>query len=76
MGVWDTTALPDCCHTLRLVVTDSAIVDCNGAINNQSETLVSVDVGCEGGCTGDVNADGQVDINDLLLMFANWGICP
>jgi hypothetical protein len=27
-------------------------------------------------CTGDVNGDGMVDIDDLLLVIGAWGPCP
>lgn len=32
---------------------------------------------CLGGgdCVGDLNGDGVVNVSDLLLLFANWGLC-
>ncbi|MHC4947173.1 MAG: hypothetical protein ACYTG1_02770 [Planctomycetota bacterium] len=75
LGTWDTTGLLTCPHTLRLLVSDSAIVDCNGAIHHQSVHLVSVNVGCDE-CQGDVNHDGVIDIGDLLIVLGFWGACP
>jgi hypothetical protein len=27
-------------------------------------------------CLGDLSGDGQVDVNDLLILIAAWGVCP
>ena len=27
-------------------------------------------------CAADVNGDGAVDVNDLLLLLSGWGACP
>ena len=29
----------------------------------------------EPGCPGDLNWDGVVDVDDLLILLANWGPC-
>ena len=31
---------------------------------------------CPATCNGDLNADGVVDVNDLLALLALWGACP
>ena len=31
---------------------------------------------CPGSCYGDVNEDGSVNVNDLLIVIAAWGPCP
>jgi hypothetical protein len=31
---------------------------------------------CPTACLGDINGDGQVSVNDLLTVIANWGPCP
>ncbi|MHC5024816.1 MAG: hypothetical protein ACYTGG_13085, partial [Planctomycetota bacterium] len=46
LGTWDTSNLLDCPHTLRLIVSDTAILDCNPALHHHSVYLVTVDVGC------------------------------
>jgi hypothetical protein len=79
LGVWDVTNLPPCCYTLRLVVSDQAIVNCNPAIHHHSEFEVSVDVNAEP-CPdpGDINGDGVVnflDINPFVQCVVNGG-CP
>lgn len=37
------------------------------------EMTVSID---KDNALGDLNGDGFVDVSDLLILFANWGICP
>lgn len=74
---WDTTGLPPCCYTLRLVAVDQATVDCGAIPGNQTEFLVSVDVGEDAGCPGDVTGDGQIDLADLALLLGVFGQqCP
>jgi predicted outer membrane repeat protein len=33
-------------------------------------------LGCPTICTGDLDTDGDVDIDDLLLLIGAWGVCP
>ena len=34
------------------------------------------DWNCNGGsCLGDVDGDGTVGVNDLLLVLSKWGVC-
>jgi len=63
LGTWDTHSLPACAYVLRLVVTDAAIRDCNGAIHNQTEYNVSVTT--ERCANFDADHDGDVDLNDF-----------
>lgn len=60
---WDTRGLRACAYTLRLVVTDRAILDCNGSLHNQAEYTVSVDTGVHGDF--DYDGDGDVDADDF-----------
>lgn len=77
LGNWNAGALPDCGYTLRLIVTDRAILDCNGALHNQSEYNVSVQVGEVDPCVGDIDGDNDVDLADLALLLSRYGIpCP
>jgi len=62
LGRWNTAGLRPCAYTLRLVVTDKSVLDCNGALRNQSEYLVSVNVGAHGDF--DADSDGDVDLRD------------
>ena len=73
LATWDTTDLTPCPYTVRVVATDLAVLDCNGAIHHRSEYTVSVNVGEQ--CPGDVNGDGVVDVVDLSLVILNWGVC-
>lgn len=73
LATWDTSALPACCYTLRLVVTDSANVNC-GQGSNSSEFLVSVDVKA---CPADIDGDGKVGQSDLGILLGAYGTdCP
>ena len=31
---------------------------------------------CPTSCPGDINGDGQVNVNDLIILIAYWGACP
>ena len=37
---------------------------------------IIADWGCLGSCNGDATGDGQVGVDDLLLVLAAWGPCP
>jgi len=67
---WNTAGLRPCAYTLRLVVTDEAVLNCNGALRHQTEYLVSVTVG-EGVC-GDCDGDGDVDLLDWQEIEVNF----
>jgi hypothetical protein len=69
----DTSGLPDCAYTLRLRASDSAVLNCNGAIHHHSEYLVSLTVGAESGCVGDLDGDGSTGHSDLGILLADWG---
>ena len=66
---WDTTGLQKCAYTLRLIATDTAVLDCNDSSRNQSEYDLSVIVGCE----GDLDFNGVIDRTDLALLLINFG---
>jgi formylglycine-generating enzyme len=67
LGEWDTRCLPACAYTLRLRVTDKALIDCstNGHV---TEYLVSVNVGLG----ADLDRDGKVDLEDFALFARQW----
>lgn len=67
LGVWDVSGLEPCAYTLRLTVSDRAVVNCGP--NTQSRSYyVSINVGCE----GDENGDGVKDIFDIITFFNNF----
>ena len=33
-------------------------------------------VSCDASCPADINSDGNVDVSDLLILIAAWGVCP
>lgn len=61
LAFWDTRALRNCAYTLRLVVTDQAVLDCNSVLHNQRETMISLNIGP----LGDMNCDGVVNNFDI-----------
>lgn len=69
LGVWNAARLSACAYTLRIVATDQSVLNCNGAFRNQTEYLTSVEVGIP----GDVNKDGCVNDQDLLIVLFNFG---
>jgi hypothetical protein len=62
LAPWDTSTLPTCAYTLRLIVFDTAVIDGNGAIQNRAEYTVTVNVG--GLCPVDLDGDGDEDLLD------------
>ena len=75
LGNWDTTGLPPCAYTLRLVVADRAGVNCSG---NTHETDYYAAVGIGWNLIGDMNCDGIVDFGDInafVACLSNGGHC-
>lgn len=74
LGNWNTTGLNSCAYSLRLIATDLAILDCNGALRNQTEYVTSVSIGT---CC-DLNGDGVADGDDIQLFLTCLllGVCP
>jgi len=56
---------------VRFTVTDGN----NDSILEAGVDAVEFCYNCGGAITGDVNGDGQVNIEDLTLVVTNWGIC-
>jgi hypothetical protein len=42
----------------------------------QGEGTTCVNNPCPTSCLGDISGDGQVNVNDLLILIAAWGACP
>ncbi len=70
LATFDPTDLPACCYTIRVVAHDKALVNCNGAFDNRTERLVTIDVGLP----GDVNGDGAVNSQDLNIILGGFGL--
>jgi hypothetical protein len=60
---WNVASLPPCAYVLRLIATDAAVLNCNGALHNQSEYTVGVLVNWE--AFFDADGDGDVDLHDF-----------
>jgi hypothetical protein len=73
LGRWDTSGLRLCAYTLRLVVADSAVLNCNHALHHWTEYTTSVIVGCE----GDIDMNGLINLTDLAILLGQYGeTCP
>jgi hypothetical protein len=73
LGYWNTSNLRLCAYTLRLVVADSAVLDCNHALHHWTEYTTSVIIGCE----GDLDMNGMINLSDLAALLAHYGeTCP
>lgn len=68
LGLWNTAGLVRCAYTLRLVVTDQAVVNCNAAIHNTTEYTLSVDLGCE----VDFDRNGTLAVQDIFDYLNAW----
>lgn len=72
LATWNTTGLRPCAYSLRLIAGDAAGVNCSGH-NNQTEMLVSVNVGCP----ADFNRSGAVSVQDIFDFLNEYFIgCP
>jgi len=74
LGVWDTSDLPPCCYSLRLIAADQAWLNCDN-VNHQTEFLTSVDVGS---CPADLAEPfGVLDFSDVFAFLVAFGAgCP
>lgn len=68
LAVWDTTALVPCAYTLRLVVTDQSVLNCNGAARNQSEYTLTLNLTGDS-LAVDTDADGMPDVWETAHQF-------
>ncbi|MGE0480768.1 MAG: hypothetical protein AB7Q17_09900 [Phycisphaerae bacterium] len=74
LGTWNTAGLRRCAYVLRLVVTDRALLDDNGALHNQRQATLGVNLGQ----LGDMNCDGLVnnfDIDPFVACILAGGNC-
>ncbi|MCO6437968.1 MAG: hypothetical protein J5J06_12825, partial [Phycisphaerae bacterium] len=68
LAQWNTAGLPPCAYTLRLVVEDSAAVNCSSALHHRTEYLTTVAIGWPGDF--DWDNDGDVDLVDYQAFEA------
>jgi len=55
----------------------ATVQDCFNASGSFAGELVSCnDVACPTVCAADLNGDGIVKVQDLLILIASWGACP
>ncbi|MBT5409152.1 MAG: hypothetical protein HOK75_02685 [Phycisphaerae bacterium] len=46
-----------------------------GLIGTETSTLSQINIASNSSCPYDLNSDGAVSVNDLLLLIADWGAC-
>ena len=64
-----------CCIGGSCIATTES--DCTAAGGTYtSDDVACADAGCPATCEGDANADGTVDVLDLLKVIDGWGSCP
>jgi len=66
-----------CCTGNNEICVDTNETDCNffgGTFSGYGVACSEVE--CPNSCLGDVTGDGQVNVNDLLTVIANWHNCP
>ncbi|HJN70995.1 MAG TPA: hypothetical protein QF528_00245, partial [Phycisphaerales bacterium] len=69
------SALGACCLDGMCITTAAA--DCSGNSGSWGGPNSScADFDCPENCPEDINNDGAVDVDDLLMMIAAWGACP
>lgn len=73
LGTWDTTGLRQCAYTIRLVVIDQAVLNCDSSSRNRTDRMVSFDLRCR----ADLEEDGLLNFFDVsaFLSAFNQG-CP
>jgi hypothetical protein len=69
------SALGACCLDGMCITTAAA--DCSGNSGSWGGPDSScADFDCPVSCPGDLNGDGVVGVDDLLMIIAAWGACP
>jgi len=69
------SALGACCLDGLCITTAAA--DCSGNSGSWGGPNSScADFDCPENCPSDVNGDGLINVNDLLLLIGSWGVCP
>ncbi|MCH2146545.1 MAG: hypothetical protein MK073_01840 [Phycisphaerales bacterium] len=67
--------LGSCCISPVCVMTTEA--ECDDAGGEYGGELVACsEVICESTCVADLNQDGSVNVDDLILVISYWGACP
>ena len=76
-GILDECEVGACCISTTVVCEIAQEYDCIrfGGLWQGLETTCE-DADCPTTCLGDVTGDGEVSVNDLLTVIANWGPCP
>ena len=63
-----------CVQSYCVHATEASCVSAGGVFYGTSATCGTTS--CPSSCAEDVNGDGMVDVDDLLLLIGAWGMCP
>lgn len=63
-----------CISPVCVMTTESGCDDAGGEYGG--ELVECSEVICESTCAADINQDGSVDVDDLILVISYWGACP
>lgn len=73
---FDTCDIGACCTNDICVLIDQSTCTFVGG-EFQGEDFACGDVECsESSCLGDLDGDGEVRVNDVLILLSGWGVCP
>ena len=73
LGNWTTLAHPLTCDDVDVDLNDDGVVgildffiwlNCKGSVSQECLAIA------------DIDGNGSIDVNDLVLLLANWGPCP
>lgn len=72
LAQWNTSGLPNCAYTLRLIASDRSAVNCGGT-TNQTEVTMGLNLGC----AADFDLNGVAGTNDIFEFLNAWFAgCP
>ena len=67
--------LGSCCVTPVCIMTTEAECDDAGG-DYGGEAVECSEVVCESNCVADLDQNGVVNVDDLILVISYWGACP
>jgi hypothetical protein len=65
-----------CINNACLNMTLMRCEEFSGIYHGSSSFCGDIDIECIETCNADLNSNGEVDIDDLLLLIGAWGACP
>ena len=73
---FDDCGIGACCTHNQLTCVEAPEIQClQFGLEFLGEGTTCENASCVTSCPGDVNGDGNVDVNDLMILIAYWGAC-